>query len=420
MSLPKDFDWKFYLDHYEDLRKAGLKTRDDAKSHYLKHGRLEGRIFSNRSIEIFYSKYQSYFNSFNKNKKRIIFINHNESLTGAPFLLKEIIRYEELKAEFEVWVISLTPGNDDSWNEFKTLSYHSIPGSTEIEKCKFITDLFSPVLIYANTIASLSFSKIFACKKIISIHENRELIPYDDNLTQLNLFDRVIVACEPAKKILSAFNVQSEVFPYYLKKEEKDHCVNFLVDLESPIIASGVVDFRKGVHRFIEIAKKMPTEHFLWIGSTDDVKIEKNRLQVTAYNFRTIDYKIGEKISTKSLSFDIPKNVKFLGLVKDPLKISEIFSKAKCLLMISTDDPFPLVVIESKLLNKNVVNLKESGDSFKVCDDSDLVLEKYDCDKIIEYLTFLKPNPVFFNKKLAEYLKSNAEKNRQAYLSLLK
>ena len=44
-NLPKDFDWKFYLEYYEDLRNAGLKTKEDAEVHYLNHGQYENRTY---------------------------------------------------------------------------------------------------------------------------------------------------------------------------------------------------------------------------------------------------------------------------------------------------------------------------------------------------------------------------------------
>jgi hypothetical protein len=87
--------------------------------------------------------------------------------------------------------------------------------------------------------------------------------------------------------------------------------------------------------------------------------------------------------------------------------------------MLSTDDPFPLVVIEAKLLNKNIVNLKESGDSYTVCDSADLILEKYDRLSIINYLKGLSPNPVKFNETLYNKLQSNSEINRHAYIGLV-
>jgi len=110
-NLPKYFDWKFYLESNPDLQKANLKSESDAVTHYLKYGQYEKRQYCAHSQEFFYEKYKH--RSFLKNKKRIIFVNHNESLTGAPFLLKDIIRYEQQKNELDIWVISLTPGNDD-------------------------------------------------------------------------------------------------------------------------------------------------------------------------------------------------------------------------------------------------------------------------------------------------------------------
>jgi FkbM family methyltransferase len=44
-TLPKNFDWKFYLEYYEDLRNAGLKTEEQAKKHYLNNGQFEDRVF---------------------------------------------------------------------------------------------------------------------------------------------------------------------------------------------------------------------------------------------------------------------------------------------------------------------------------------------------------------------------------------
>jgi hypothetical protein len=44
--IPQDFNWKFYLEYYEDLRNAGLKTKEDAERHYLNHGYCENRIYT--------------------------------------------------------------------------------------------------------------------------------------------------------------------------------------------------------------------------------------------------------------------------------------------------------------------------------------------------------------------------------------
>lgn len=43
--LPKDFQWEFYLNSHPDLIEAGLKTEDEAIKHYLQYGRFEKRIY---------------------------------------------------------------------------------------------------------------------------------------------------------------------------------------------------------------------------------------------------------------------------------------------------------------------------------------------------------------------------------------
>ena len=44
------FDWEFYLASYEDLRKAGLKTEQDALKHYKDYGQFENRKIRFRKV----------------------------------------------------------------------------------------------------------------------------------------------------------------------------------------------------------------------------------------------------------------------------------------------------------------------------------------------------------------------------------
>ena len=43
MNIDVHFDWKFYLDLYPDLKKAGINTQEKAYQHYINHGKNEGR-----------------------------------------------------------------------------------------------------------------------------------------------------------------------------------------------------------------------------------------------------------------------------------------------------------------------------------------------------------------------------------------
>jgi len=44
-NLPIDFNWKTYLQNYEDLRLAGIDTEEKAKRHWLEYGKNEGRDY---------------------------------------------------------------------------------------------------------------------------------------------------------------------------------------------------------------------------------------------------------------------------------------------------------------------------------------------------------------------------------------
>ena len=45
-----DFDWKFYINYYKDLKNSGLKTEAEAIMHYWVYGRQEARIFCSPKI----------------------------------------------------------------------------------------------------------------------------------------------------------------------------------------------------------------------------------------------------------------------------------------------------------------------------------------------------------------------------------
>lgn len=48
MDKFNNFDWKTYIQNYEDLRKAGINNQSSAIRHWIKFGEKEGRTY--RSI----------------------------------------------------------------------------------------------------------------------------------------------------------------------------------------------------------------------------------------------------------------------------------------------------------------------------------------------------------------------------------
>ena len=40
------FDWQTYINNYEDLRNAGINTKQKAWMHWINHGIKEGRVYT--------------------------------------------------------------------------------------------------------------------------------------------------------------------------------------------------------------------------------------------------------------------------------------------------------------------------------------------------------------------------------------
>jgi hypothetical protein len=45
LNVPDDFDWECYVNKYSDLQKDGIDTKEKAETHWLNHGRYEGKKY---------------------------------------------------------------------------------------------------------------------------------------------------------------------------------------------------------------------------------------------------------------------------------------------------------------------------------------------------------------------------------------
>ena len=54
-----NFDWETYINNYEDLRNAGIDTKEKAYKHWKNHGIKEGRTYLKNSDIKEYNNYAS-------------------------------------------------------------------------------------------------------------------------------------------------------------------------------------------------------------------------------------------------------------------------------------------------------------------------------------------------------------------------
>ena len=51
-----NFDYKFYINYYSDLKKDGITTEKKAFEHYISNGIKEGRLINDKLLSIKYSE----------------------------------------------------------------------------------------------------------------------------------------------------------------------------------------------------------------------------------------------------------------------------------------------------------------------------------------------------------------------------
>ena len=308
--------------------------------------------------------------------KKILFITHDSSRTGAPLVLLYFLQWlKKNEAKTDITLLALDGGPLEE--DFKkTVDTFYKLSDFKLKELTFFQDIKKRVyrkmnvfkekthpknvffqeiakggfdLIYANTVVSVPVAckiKTFNPKlKIVAhIHELQATIQlFVSNLSDyVDQIDSFIVASNLVKQNLeNTYKISDQkiktIYEFTcvnreFKKQEDDH---FLVG------GAGVAGWRKGSDLFVQVAKYIKDEYtdlkikFIWIG----------RLSYW------------EKIILENdlIKTGLSETVNFTGLLDSP---DEIFSNLDVFLMTSREDPFPLVCIEVGMLGKPIIGFK--------------------------------------------------------------
>jgi glycosyltransferase involved in cell wall biosynthesis len=362
------------------------------------------------------SKIKKLFTSNNKSIKRILFISHDGSLTGAPIILLNIFKwhYFENKKNDTIFDI-LFLKNGAIVNDFKELNsnIYILPEknnfSFDNEKLLSIFDnLFFTFsyyinykililnlksnhykLIYANTTVSLNYS-IFL-KKIIN--KNLSIICHCHELK-----------CVIKKSVPDFYNLSKEVYKFIAVSQMvkdvlvkdyqiEENKINLIYEFSDKINnelnpkletinkkfivgASGFVHWRKGYDIFIQVARLLfelrPTDNieFMWVGELDDL-----------HNIVIIN---------DLSNLNLMSKVHFVGIKNDPISF---FNNFDIFILPSREDPFPLVCIEVALLGKPIICFeKATGISEVICEGGGYVVPYLNIEKMVEKILFYHDN----------------------------
>lgn len=330
----------------------------------------------------------------------ILFINHEESLTGAPKVLFEIAK--EISNAYDVSVLCLKfggPLNKDFVKEFKYIIYpqYIAPGAEEYKKALKVLKDVKPRIVYANTVASYTYAR--AAKKLgipVIFHTHELSSVFNDYLSSIEI--------ENFKEQADAFIAPSNAVRDYLVNELK-------CDRDKVLIISEIINYKKVLKESLLADKK----------NIQEMKKKKNQVVVLACG--TVTKRKGADLYFKAYKILEKKYrgvFKFLWLGSAPFGEKEFFGKEKSANFIflgekanpypyikaadffvlpSREDPFPLVVLEALALNKPIIAFKNSGGAAEAIGDAGILVDSFDENELANAIEALAKD-----KNLVEFL----------------
>lgn len=348
--------------------------------------------------------------------KKILFITHDTSRSGAPMVLLNFIRWlKKHHPEIKLGVVALR--NGELLEEFKMRADHfyELPGKTfytrikrrmNPQKTEFPKNFLRTLnkekydLVYANTASSIqlgvSLKKESKDLKLVAhIHE----LPTTINLLQPNFVNFtafvdsfIAVSQMVAEGLESNFSVQKDKIELIYEFTEKLEPESLKSGNKAfKVGAAGTFHWRKGSDVFLQVARYVHDHHpeydiqFTWIGKVPQ----------------------SEKLIAESdiLKMGLQNKVKFTGLVENPI---DHFRELDVFLLLSREDPFPLVCIEVGMLGVPIICFENSTGIIEVLKDGGGVILPYlDIEKVSNQIIKYFENP--------ELLKKHGDKNKEQF-----
>ena len=331
----------------------------------------------------------------------ILFISHEDSMTGAPRIVYEIAK--SCKDDYKIKYLSLTKGLmtelvkntfDDVYNT-DWIKSSVCENSREEEDEVFdkyihkVLKKINPKLVYANSLGT--FKYVIEAKKLCipTIFHLHELGPAfiscraDNYLKEIeDSADKVVVVSEVCRRLMiDNFKFEPEKIELvneFINSEEvkkKSETVNLDILRASlginkddfVVVGCGHASLRKGTDLFLkacEVVRRNNNNNIklLWVGRTRE---------------------FNDKIKEYDEILDIDKI--FTGETMNPFPYINL---ADLFVLPSRSDPFPLVVLEAMSLGKPVLSIRNGGGSEEQLGENGIFIDEFDGeqlgDKIIE------------------------------------
>lgn len=340
--------------------------------------------------------------------KKILFISHEASRSGAPLLLLHLLKWLNRNSnniQFDLLLLNdgviLEDFKKECTNVFLYSEIHKPLKLSVLVKKKlcskfgikqmnveslFFKDIVANNynLIYANTIVSLPLavkikSLSLKTKLLVHVHELntviKMLIPNFNDY--INMVDQYIAVSKLVKSnLIDNYNIEKSkiklIYEFGVVKHEFVSGKNKIFTVGT----SGLAHWRKGDDVFIQVAnyinKNYPNAKmkFVWVGNNDSNKLIN-------------DGDIGK--------LNLNEVVSFVGEQENPIQFYVNFD---VFLLPSREDPFPLVCIEAATLKKPIVCFEQASGTSEVIEKGGGFAVPYlDIEEMAKKVIYYYENP---------------------------
>ncbi len=376
--------------------------------------------------------------------KKILFISHESSRTGAPFVLLYFLQWlKQHHSDIQLTVLTLIEGG--LTNEFKMVAdeYYDLSNITNSKRnlvLRIKTKLYKKLgikhtwpdakkvfvknlsqqdfdLVYSNTVVSIPIAYQIKLhnknsKLLVHVHElESEIKRTIGGLEKFsNNIDIVIAASKmvrdnllfnhaiPANKIEVVYEFTKKLDPEIKIKNEGGI---FKVG------GSGKFGYRKGTDLFIQTARYL-NDHY------PQLKIEFTWVGLVPGNEKA-------NLELDLIKLDLNNRINFVGEVENP---EFYFKKFDVFLMTSREDPFPLVCIEAGMLGIPIICFDKATGISEIIEDKGGFIVPYLniealAEKVISYIInpkILTEHGLFNQNKFSKF---TAEKKGKEIYRLL-
>lgn len=349
--------------------------------------------------------------------KKVLFINHDASRSGAPIFLLNFLKWFQANSTIPFRVLSKNSGDMD--HDFQALAplnffkrvlprnsrLRSLLSASRLQRVldgfhskRLLKDIAADNigLIYSNTITNgevLKFLSAVNCPVVTHVHELEYWIHHSgpSNLELVKSYTkRYIVVSEAVKEhlvtnhgipvehieVIHGFiplaSLMGRVDPLSNPRRELNIAADAFI-----VGSSGMETWRKGKDLFIQLAIAVRAKggdlpiHFVWVGGHCNA---------------TETYQIRHDLHHAGIT----DQVHFVDHVTNPM---DYYRQFDVFAMVSREDPFPLVNLEAAALGKPVVCFDSGGGSPEfVGEDAGFVVPYLDINAMADKLILLARN----------------------------